>query len=82
MDYTPEQKPNYWLASGLADCMKAESDLLAKYEEMLGRLDPEVDKKIMSSVTEFVSATKARISLLSEMTKANDKIKINRTVKG
>ena len=86
-DYTPDHKANYWLATDIAKNIKDEGEAIANYEELLGRLDPEVDTKTIAAIQEIVAQEKEHIEKLSEILKCYDKVKpskgtVSRTIKG
>lgn len=86
-DYTPDHKANYWLAAEIAKNIEDEGEAIAHYEELLGRLDPEVDEKTIAAIQEIVAQEKEHVEKLSEILKCYDKVKpakgtVSRTIKG
>lgn len=67
-----QNKPNYWKAEKIAKNIKAESEAIEEYMDLLGMLDPVEDAGTIKAINEIVAEEKKHIEILSKIQMAYD----------
>ena len=73
------KQPEYWLAAKVAEAIEDEGEAIAKYEELLAQMEPDLHKDAIAIIRDISGQEKEHIDKLSSILKSLDKIKTSTT---